>query len=136
MQSWRTKYASIRNLVVVAVIGYGVYELVRVLFGHTTDLKPALVQIAVAFGIIMLGLAHAWLIRSARYKFAFAVAELLFGQLLVQSQLSYLAEKKDTDFFFRWGIIAGGIAIVAKAVKDAIEADEMKKKKTDEQAES
>ena len=102
-----------------------VVEAVRVALGHTADLRNTYVRGAVAFGFLFWAIVYQTLKEDDRFKRAFAGLTLIASMLLIWYQLTKLGETgwDKQDAVDRCTFLLGGIALLAKGLKDMFKED-------------
>jgi hypothetical protein len=110
---------------VCAVIS--VVEAVRIALGHTSDLRNIYVRSAVAFGFFFWAIVYQTWKEDERFSRAIAGLTLIASMGLIWYQLTKLGQTgwDKQDAVDRCAFLLGGIALMAKGMKDVFKEDEI-----------
>jgi hypothetical protein len=102
-----------------------VFEAVRIAIGHTEDLRNIYVRWAVVLGFFTWAIAYQTLKEDPRFKAGFAGITLVLATLLTFYQLTKLGQTgwDKADAVDRCAFLLGGIALMAKGMKDVFEEE-------------
>jgi hypothetical protein len=102
-----------------------IFEAVRIAIGHTEDLRNLYVRWAVVLGFLTWAVVYQTLKEDPRFKAGFGGIALIASILLIFYQLTKLGQTgwDKAEAVDRCMFLLGGIALLAKGLKDVFEEE-------------